>query len=134
MPSPLVILGCGFIGNRLARAALAAARHVRVCARGTPRLAPLRPLGAESKLADATPVKQVGPDLPGLTGPTVFYAIPPLPQFPGGEAMSRATQAAINAGAGAFIYLSSAGLYGDHPDDEWIDENSILSREDPSMM
>src|SRR5689334_8533582 len=109
MDGPLVVLGCGFIGGRLARAALAAGRQVRVCARGTARLQPLAALGAEVKFVDAAQVKQFGPALQGLTHPTVVYCIPPIAHLPPGEAPRRATQAALNAGAHAFIYLSSAG-------------------------
>lgn len=50
MDNPLIILGCGYIGNRLARAALAAGRRVRACARGVARLEPLRALGAAELL------------------------------------------------------------------------------------
>lgn len=51
--APLVILGCGYIGARVARAALAAGRTVRVASRSTGKLAPLGALGAELKYVDA---------------------------------------------------------------------------------
>jgi nucleoside-diphosphate-sugar epimerase len=57
--TPLIILGCGYIGSRLARAALAAGRPVRVCARSTGRLAPLGELGAQVKYVDGAVVKNL---------------------------------------------------------------------------
>src|SRR5882724_8898250 len=118
MQGTLVILGCGYIGARLARAALADGRLVRVCARSTGRLEPLKSMGAEVRAFDAGKARQAGPALHGALSPTVIYAIPPLSEGPAGAAVARATEAALNAGARSFIFLSSAGLYGDKPDDE----------------
>ena len=131
----MVILGCGFIGTRLARAALAEGRQVRVCARGVARLEPLRALGAEVHYMDAGKPKQFGPALSGTSGATVVYAIPPVTELPAGEAVRRAGQAAINAGARRFIYLSSSGQYGMKPaDDELIDETRTIALDDPGMV
>ena len=131
--TPLVIFGCGYIGSRLAKAALAAGRRVRVAARTVSRLSPLRELGAEAVHVDAAKSRQVGPVLSGLFAPTVVYAIPPIPELAGGAAMIRAAEAATQAGARSFIYLSSAGLYGDKPSDEWIDEETAAVYDDPAM-
>jgi nucleoside-diphosphate-sugar epimerase len=133
MPA-LVVLGCGYVGARLARAALAADRVVRVCARSTGRLAPLGALGAQIKYVDAAMPKQLGPVMSGLAGATVVYSIPPVTNLPPGQAMRAALQAAYGAGASCFIYFSSAGLYGDQPDDDvWIDEDTPLAQDDPPM-
>lgn len=132
---PLIILGCGYIGDRLARAALAAGRQVRVCARSTGRLAPLVELGAELKYLDVAMPKQVPPALASLPGATVVYSIPPIATMPPREAMRRALQAASGAGAACFVHLSSAGLYGEAADDEaWIDEDTPVALDDPPMM
>ena len=132
--TPLVILGCGYIGDRLARAALAAGRQVRVCARSTGRLAPLAALGAEVKYVDAGIPKQLPPILGGFHGATVVYSIPPVTALPPGMAMRAALQAAYGVGAGCFIHFSSSGLYGAGPDDEvWIDEDTPTTRDDPAM-
>src|SRR5688572_10864376 len=109
---PLVILGCGYVGSRLARAALAAGRPVRAGCRNVGKLAALREAGAEVVALDAVKPKQFGPVLHGLGAPAVVYAIPPITELPAGEAVRRASQAALNAGATSFVYLSSAGLYG----------------------
>jgi nucleoside-diphosphate-sugar epimerase len=131
---PLVILGCGYIGARLARAALAAGRPVRVCARSTGKLAPLGALGAEIKYVDANVPKQLQPVLASIEGGTVVYAIPPIGNLPPGKAIGAALQAAYGGGATSFIHFSSTGLYGDQPDDEsWIDEETPVVHSDPSM-
>jgi len=132
--APLIILGCGYVGARLARTALAEGRTVRVCARSTGRLAPLGTAGAQVKYLDAAVPKQLGPALSGLAGATVVYSIPPVAALPPGQAVRAALQAAYGAGAGCFIHLSSAGLYGSQPDDEpWIDEDTPLAQDDPPM-
>jgi uncharacterized cupin superfamily protein len=53
--------------------------------------------------------------------------------MPSGVAVARACEAAMNVGARSFIYLSSAGLYGDKPNDDWIDEDSNAAHDDPAM-
>ncbi len=132
--APLIILGCGYVGARLARAALAEGRTVRVAARSTGRLAPLGTAGAQVKYLDAGVPKQIGPTVSGLAGATVVYSIPPVMSLPPGQGVRAALQAAYGAGAGCFIHLSSAGLYGSHPDDDvWVDEDTPLALDDPPM-
>jgi len=133
--APLIILGCGYIGARLARAALGAGRVVRVCARSTGRLSVLGEAGAEVKYLDAAVPKQYSTALSGLPGATVIYSVPPITAPPPGHAIRAALQAAYGAGAACFIYFSSAGLYGSQPDDEpWIDEDTPIATDDPPMM
>ncbi len=129
-----MILGCGYLGNRLARAALAAGRPVRALARGTGRLVPLQELGAEIKYCDAWLQKQLPQALSGATGGTVVYAVPPSAPLPPGKAITQVMQAAYGAGAECFIYISSSGLYGDRPDDDVIiDEDTPIARDDQGM-
>ncbi|HEY5947652.1 MAG TPA: NAD-dependent epimerase/dehydratase family protein [Kofleriaceae bacterium] len=123
--NPLVILGCGYVGTRIAKAALAEGRQVRVCSRSTGRMQPLGALGAEVKFLDATTPKQFTSALASMAGATVVYSIPPVTALPPGHAMRAALQAAYGGGAECFIYFSSCGLYGDEPDNEtWIDEDT----------
>lgn len=132
--APLIILGCGYLGARIARAALAVGREVRVCARSTGRLAPLGELGAQIKYVDAAIPKQLPPAVSGMAGATVIYSIPPIPAS-SGHTMRAALQAAYGAGAGCFVFFSSAGLYGSQPDDEtWVDEDTPLAHDDPPML
>lgn len=129
-----MILGCGYVGSRIARAALAAGRPVRVCARSTGRLAALGELGAEIKYVDAALPKQLTAALASQHGATVVYSVPPITNLPPGVAMRNSLQAAYGAGAGCFIYFSSSGMYGASPDDDvWVDEDTPLAHDDPAM-
>jgi len=128
---PLVILGCGFIGSRLARAAIAAGRTVRACTRSPAKVAALAELGVEVIAIDAAKQHQFGPALANQRGATVVYALPQIPGMIAGETVRRATHAAHNAGVGKFIYLGSAGVYGKRPEDHLvIDEMSSVSLDD----
>jgi nucleoside-diphosphate-sugar epimerase len=130
---PLIILGCGYVGTRLARAARAADRTVRVAARSTGRLSALTQIGAEVRFLDASVPKQLTAVLSGLAGATVVYSIPPITALPG-HAVLTALQAAYGGGAACFIHFSSAGLYGSEPDDEaWIDEDTPVVTNDMPM-
>ena len=132
--APIVILGCGYVGTRIARAALAEGRPVRVCARSTGRLTPLGALGAQVKYLDGGVPKGFTAALNGMAGATVIYSIPPVTSLPPGQAMRAALQAAYGFGAACFIHFSSAGLYGAQPDDDvWIDEDTPLALDDTPM-
>jgi nucleoside-diphosphate-sugar epimerase len=132
--SQLVILGCGYLGSHLARAALAAGRPVRACARGVAKLQPLADAGAEVKYTDVTIPKQLTLALASNHGGTVIYAVPPTSALPPGLAVRAAMQAAYGGGAERFIYFSSSGLFGAEPDDDsWIDETTAIAVDDPPM-
>ncbi|HEX4450637.1 MAG TPA: NAD-dependent epimerase/dehydratase family protein [Kofleriaceae bacterium] len=131
---PLIVIGCGYVGSRIARAALAAGDPVRACARSTGRLQPLGAAGAEVKYLDVAIPKQLPQILAGLPGATVIYSIPPVLPLPPGLAVRNTLQAAYGAGAAAFIYFSSSGLYGALPDDDvWIDEDTPVVHDDEAM-
>src|SRR4051812_14325570 len=119
------ILGCGYVGTRLARALLAeGGARVRVAARSAARLAPLAELGADVHPLDAAKSRAFGPALYGLSSPIVVYSVPPLANLPSGEPLRRATEAAASMGASRFIYLSSTAVYGETPDGELVDEET----------
>ena len=129
------ILGCGYVGTRLARALLAEGGHrVRVCARNTTRLQPLGELGAEVHALDAAKSRAFGPALYGLSSPIVVYSIPPVPGAPPGEAIRRAGDACGSAGAARFLYLSSTAVYGETPDGETVDEETSIALGDSEAM
>ncbi|HEX9102309.1 MAG TPA: NAD-dependent epimerase/dehydratase family protein, partial [Polyangia bacterium] len=129
------ILGCGYVGTRLARALAAEGGHrVRVCARNAARLEPLRALGVEIFAMDAAKSRAFGPALYGLASPIVVYSIPPLPNLPPGEPLRRAAEAASAAGASRFIYLGSTAVYGETPDGETVDEETPISLLDGEAM
>ncbi len=131
MAPPLIILGCGFLGTRIARAALAEGRAVRACRRSTGRLASRAAAGAEVKFVAASTPKQFTPALASADGATVVYAIPPISP---GVGMRAVLQAAYAGGAACFVYFSSSGLYGATPDDDvWIDEDTPRAMDDTPM-
>ena len=67
--TPLVILGCGYVGTRIAKTALAQGRQVRVCSRSTGRLQPpFDALGAEVKFLDASTPKNFTAACSGMHG------------------------------------------------------------------
>ena len=121
------ILGCGYVGGRLARALLKEGHRVRVCARNVARLDPLKQAGAEVHAIDAHKLRAFGPALFGLRSPVVVYSIPPVPGMPPGEAIRRATEASRGVGAARFIYLSSTAVYGETEDGATVDEESSIS-------
>ncbi len=125
------ILGCGYVGTRLADALLADGERVRVCARRVDRLAALQVVGAELHSFDATKSRAFGPALHGLRSPVVVYSIPPLGNVPAGEAIRRAGDAAMTVGASRFVYLSSTAVYGPNSDDAPVDEESSIMLTDP---
>jgi tryptophan 2,3-dioxygenase len=121
------ILGCGYVGTRLARALLADGHRVRVCARNTARLEPLAAAGAQVHALDAKKLRAFGPALYGLSAPVVVYSIPPVPGLPPGEPLRRAAEAAASAGAKRFVYLSSTAVYGETEHGATVDEDSAIA-------
>ena len=109
---PYVILGCGYVGTRLAQSLLAEGARVRVCARRVALLEPLRELGADVHYMDGGRPHQFGPALLGLDRPVVVYCIPGIQDLPQGEAVRRAASAAHKVMARSFIYLGSSAVYG----------------------
>jgi len=134
---PVIILGCGYVGTRLAQSLLADGITVRVCARRLPMLEPLAALGADVHYFDASRPHQFGPALGGLSRPVVVYSIPGVPDLPQGEAVRRAATAASRAGASAFMYLSSSAVYGRSElvfTSEWVDEDSSVAVSDADAL
>ena len=130
---PLVILGCGYVGSHIARAALAAGRPVRACRRSTGKLAALGEAGAEIKFLDASQPKLLTAALASSQGGTALYAMSRV-GGPPGHIMRATLQAAYGGGISTFIYLSSSGLYGSEPDDEiWVDEETPIVHGDQDM-
>jgi nucleoside-diphosphate-sugar epimerase len=131
---PYVILGCGYVGTRLAQSLLAEGARVRVCARRVALLEPLRELGADVHYMDGGRPHQFGPALLGLDRPVVVYCIPGIQDLPQGEAVRRAASAAHKVMARSFIYLGSSAVYGRseaHLTSEWVDEDSSVATSDP---
>ena len=125
-----VILGCGYVGTRLARALLADGHAVRVCARNKARLEPLAALGAEVFEIDGAKRRAFGPPLYGVQDAHVVYSIPPIAGAPPGATVSRAAEAAQAIAARSFIYLGSTAVYGETDSSEVVDEGSPVAISD----
>jgi nucleoside-diphosphate-sugar epimerase len=128
MTDTLIVLGAGYTGARLARAALARGAHVRVTSRDPDKLADLAALGAQTVRWDALDDPDLGAAFDGVApGAHVVYSLPTL--FRTYEParhlapLARATAAARAAGAARFVYYSSTSVYGDHGG-AWIDEDT----------
>ncbi len=119
-----VILGCGYVGTRLAKHLLQHGHTVRVCARNGARLAALAELGATVHTFDAAKTRAFGPAVYGLRSPIVVYSVPPVPGALAGDPVRRAAEASQAAGASRFIYLGSTAVYGAADDNETVDEDS----------
>jgi nucleoside-diphosphate-sugar epimerase len=135
--TPFVILGCGYVGTRLAQVLLADGVRVRVCARRTALLEPLQALGAEVHYMDASRPHQFAPALAGLSCPAVVYCIPGVPTLPQGEAVRRAANAALRVAASSFVYLSSSAVYGRSElpfTADWVDEDTSIAIGDADAM
>ena len=91
--SDWVILGCGYVGTRLARVLLESGHRVRACGRKLERLVELQHAGAQLQAIDGAKSRTFGPALYGMSSPTVLYSIPPVQGMPPGEALRRATDA-----------------------------------------
>src|SRR5947209_1375422 len=95
--APYVILGCGYVGTRLAQTLRQGGVPVRACARRIALLEPLRALGVDLHYLDAGKLRQWNAALRGqdLHRPVVLYSIPGVPGLPAGEAVRRAAEAAL---------------------------------------
>lgn len=124
-----VILGCGYIGTRLAKSLLADGHGVLACARNKERLTALEALGADTYQFEATRRNAFHYAMGNARGPIVVYFLPPYPGLPGGELVSRAAAECLNVGAERFIYVSSTAVYGEGGGDRLVDEDTPVSGE-----
>jgi nucleoside-diphosphate-sugar epimerase len=115
-----LVLGCGYVGARLATALRQDGEPVRVVARDAQRLQPLAALGAEVRALDLA--KSAGEAFQGLARPIVVYSVPPA-----GDLIEKA----LAHDARRFVYLGSTGVYGDTPPDQWVDEDTPTAPQDP---
>jgi tryptophan 2,3-dioxygenase len=127
------ILGCGYVGTRLARSLLVAGHRVRVCARNAARLSSLGKDGAEVHELDGADARAFGPALAGLRSAVVVYSIPPITTLSPGEPVRRAADAALHAGAQRFIYLGSIAVYGEAEHGRTIDEDTPTAGDDDAL-
>ena len=114
-----VILGCGYLGQRLARQYLAQGETVTGVVRTVESAGALRAAGIEALQLD---LDQPLDGLPSLAGCELFYFAPP----PRSGVEERRVERFLAALDGArpprrMLYLSTTGVYGDCGG-EWVDE------------
>ena len=118
-----LILGCGYVGQRLGSQLSERDFRVVGSTRSVERAAELEAAGIEPLVGQLTDsrvlqqVRQLGAD-------RVAYLVPPRP---GGEDPLRSVLDALGmARSRAFVYVSSTSVYGDRRGD-WVDESTPMS-------
>jgi nucleoside-diphosphate-sugar epimerase len=108
----ILIIGCGDMGRRVARLALAENAAVRGMARSEARLAAMTALGMEPLYADLDDPETLG--ALSTAGALVFYFAPPPG---GGIADTRVRNFCASIAEGEeprrIVYMSTSGVYGD---------------------
>ena len=120
-----LIIGCGYLGQRVAQEWLQAGDQVTVLTRSTERAAELTKIGLQALIGDLTDPETL-PTFPACD--TVLYAV-------GYDRSSSHSieevyvqglnnfLASTTDGFGRLIYISSTGVYGQN-DGSWVDESS----------
>lgn len=106
---PVLIVGCGDVGRRIARRVRELGVPVCVLLRSEASAARLRALGVEARIADldAPPFS----DLP-TAGATVHYLAPPPSVGMGDPRLARFLEQAAAAPPRRIVYVSTSGVYG----------------------
>lgn len=129
---PVLIVGCGYVGRRLARALCGEGVRVTGLVRSEESAAALRDLDARVVQVDLDAPDAVA--LPPTAGTEIYYFAPP----PGdGETDPRLRRvlAAINNNAlpERIVYISTSGVYGDCGG-AWVDETWPLNPTTPRAL
>ena len=113
------ILGCGYLGVRLARHGLSRGLSVTGTVATPAGVARCAAAGVEARILDLDEAAPVLPD--GLAGSELFYLVPPPSQ---GVEDTRAARflAALERPPRRIVYLGTTGVYGDCGGD-WVDES-----------
>jgi nucleoside-diphosphate-sugar epimerase len=128
-----LIVGCGYVGCRLAAALAAEGVAVTGTTRGEARFPELRAAGARPAVADLRRPETLAPLLEA--GPqVVFDLVRPLPV--GGDAYDVAGTRTLAAALAevpleALVYVSSTSVYG-RRDGEWTDEETPVDPASPA--
>ena len=139
MTRRIAIVGAGYTGKRLAEQAVGRGWEVVGTTRSEETLAELEAIGATGRRWDVLEdeADELADDFAGADA--VVYSIPTLYRDyePGdGERprhvgpVERTLDAAIEAGAGRFVYLSSTSVYGDQQG-AWVDEETPTNPTSP---
>lgn len=115
----IFVVGCGDIGQRVARLWRARGAEVRALARSEAAAARLAAAGITPVAGDLDTPASLG-TLP-LNGATVYYFAPPPPQGETDPRMHAFTAAGLHPAR--VIYISTSGVYGDRRG-AWVDEDT----------
>ena len=110
---PCLIVGCGYVGKRLAQR-LAVDRDVRAVVRSDASVAALRSLPVETLPLNLDARGAELAVLPALAeGAATFYLVPPPEQDASDARLTRFLAALGATVPSTFVYMSTTGVYGD---------------------
>jgi len=108
---PCLIVGCGYVGTRLARR-LAADGDVRAVVRNAAKAGELRALGLDVLPLDLDTVP-AGLKALRVAGAAIFYLAPPPETAPSDTRLARFLAALGDSRPALLLYMSTTGVYGD---------------------
>ena len=126
--APVLIVGCGYLGRRLARQLLADGRAVTGIVRSAESAAALAALGIAAVRADLDEESLVNP-LPAA-GAELYYFAPPPASGDDDPRIRRVLATVTGAAPRRIVYVSTSGVYGDCAG-AWIDESQPLNPTTP---
>ncbi|MBI5462628.1 MAG: SDR family oxidoreductase [Gammaproteobacteria bacterium] len=125
---PVLIVGCGYVGQRLARQLRAEGRDVTGLVRSAASAAALQALGVTPVQVDLDAATEL-PAVP-TAGVELYYFAPP-PAEGDTDPRLRRVLAALTAGLPRrIVYISTSGVYGDCAG-AWVDETCPLKPSTP---
>ena len=118
----LFIIGCGYVGRRVASEYLQRKIPVQGVVRTPESAAQLKSLGIDAHILDLDSAELTGPS---LEGSQLFYFAPPPPEGETDTRVRNLIAAFDRLGHPArIVYLSTTGVYGDC-NGEWVDETRL---------
>lgn len=120
---PVLIVGCGYVGRRLARQMSAEGRAVAGLVRSDSSVAALRQDGVTAIQADLDSMAAL-PALPGA-GAEIYYFAPPPGEGDSDPRVERVLAALAGNPPARIVYISTSGVYGDCAG-AWVDESHPL--------
>ncbi|MBI5040269.1 MAG: SDR family oxidoreductase [Gammaproteobacteria bacterium] len=121
--TPVVIVGCGYVGQRLARQLRAKGRAVTGLVRGDATSAALRALGVVPVQVDLDAAAEL-PALP-TAGAELYYFAPPPAEGDTDPRLRRVLAVLKDGLPQRIVYISTSGVYGDCAG-AWVDETHPL--------
>ncbi|MCG6871902.1 MAG: NAD-dependent epimerase/dehydratase family protein [Gammaproteobacteria bacterium] len=121
-PSRVIIFGCGYTGERLARAWRERGATVAGVVRSAESARRLEEHGITVRVCD---LDELSSPIPDWTGALVYYLVPP-PRVGHRDTRLRRLLAGATSQPRRIVYFSTTGVYGDSGG-QWIDESEPLA-------